>query len=522
MKRFRALTTLCLAAGLLFYAAGCADLAVNNLNDPDTERVLADPSDIQTLPAGAMVTWFQASNTIFHPWFALLTAGDQFTASWGNWGMQAVSSLPRVAYTNTLTSTERAVAEDPWYQFYSAVATANDVLLRVEAGAVIEDEATTQMVKASSHLVTGLSHGYIALLFDQGYVLSPEVQQQVTGGELEATEVPFAPHPEVMAFAINQLDLAIQAADAAASLEPGITMPETYINGYTIDMNQLKQMASSFAARFLTYQARTPAENEQTDWGRVLAYAQNGFDFTFAPMGDGSVWFSYVQMYGSRSTWVRLDQRVVHMIDPSQPVPYPNNTSQIPPADSTLDARLTTYFDYIPTVGFDPARGYYHFGHYLRTRSDMWFGNLLEPMPIFTVSEINLMKAEALLRSGGSKQQAADLINISRVGAGEKEPVTASMSTQELLDAMYYERFLEIDYFGIGQGFFDRRRFGTLVEGTFRQLPVPAAELSLRGAEFYTFDGDAGGGGDNSASYTVLALPNAEPLQRLRPAPHRF
>jgi hypothetical protein len=122
-----------------------------------------------------------------------------------------------------------------------------------------------------------------------------------------------------------------------------------------------------------------------------------------------------------------------------------------------------------------------------------------------SVDEMRLLKAEAELRLG-NLQDAADLINVTRVGNGELAPVGPNGvpesdscvprrddgSCGTLLDALEYERLIELAGLEATRAYVDRRGFGTLKTGTFLQLPVPGEELQMLGQPIYTFGGVGG------------------------------
>ena len=60
---------------------------------------------------------------------------------------------------------------------------------------------------------------------------------------------------------------------------------------------------------------------------------------------------------------------------------------------------------------------------------------------------------------------------------------------QEIIDAIFYERYIELFNTAVGSGFFDRRRINQLQIGTFRHLPVPATELEVLTEALYTLGG---------------------------------
>jgi hypothetical protein len=105
-------------------------------------------------------------------------------------------------------------------------------------------------------------------------------------------------------------------------------------------------------------------------------------------------------------------------------------------------------------------------------------------------AESDLIRAEALIRSGGSLQTAADLINITRVGRGNLPPATAADGADALLSDISYERDVEISTTS-GTTLYWRRAVTDqpMQPGTPCQLPIPAKELETLGLPIYTFGG---------------------------------
>src|SRR5690606_19723605 len=145
----------------------------------------------------------------------------------------------------------------------------------------------------------------------------------------------------------------------------------------------------------------------------------------------------------------------------------------------------------------------YFFGRF--GTGDSWQAG---PLPAMLVSEMNLLKAEGLIRTSQAAL-AVPLINLSREANGNLPPVTVDGPPDEqgcvprqldgtcgsLWDALRYEKKVE----GVGVSgviaFFDARGWGELPENTMLHLPVPGSELATLRLPLYTF----GGGGAGSA-----------------------
>ncbi|MFC1564578.1 hypothetical protein ACFL6G_06545 [candidate division KSB1 bacterium] len=147
------------------------------------------------------------------------------------------------------------------------------------------------------------------------------------------------------------------------------------------------------------------------------------------------------------------------------------------------DGRLFYYEPATPHYGVS-----YHWSLYRFKKFNYQYPAAYGPMPHITVAEMDMLKAEAYLRGyGGTKADAADLINKTRVLNGEMEPLTGEESDLELWKWMCYEKRIETQLTGIA--YFDYRSWagmkidGELVvhvpSGAMIQFPVPGKELQI-------------------------------------------
>jgi len=163
---------LAVATGALLALAGCSqDLNIPDTNAPDTKRALSTPSDVAALAASSIQTWQDAS-TEMNPNESVAVMADALTSSFNNFGMNRSAAEPRVAYPNNTTGGDyTSMVQDPWYNNYTALGEANDVLAAIGKGIVIDDAPTTESYKALAMLTQGLALGNISLFFDQGFVV---------------------------------------------------------------------------------------------------------------------------------------------------------------------------------------------------------------------------------------------------------------------------------------------------------------------------------------------------------------
>jgi hypothetical protein len=166
---------------------------------------------------------------------------------------------------------------------------------------------------------------------------------------------------------------------------------------------------------------------------------------------------------------------------------------------------------------FNPSRGRYHQSNLQHVRyqelggsTENLGGDGTGQDPFYTPQMNDLLWAEGLIRSGGSKVLAAQKINNSRFNRGGLPALTGAEADTVLLDALHYEQ--EVEFMGQGAtAFFNRRRIDGLLSGTPRQMPIPAKELDVLTRAVYTFGGPngpdmapgVGGGSARSSRETV-------------------
>lgn len=517
----------------LFGAAACADLDVENPNDPDTRRALASPGDVESLIGGSFRSWWEASDWWHSITFS--TMSDAHSSSWGNFGMRELSSEPRIAIPNTTNWNYNYVLEDPWYSAYSSIKASVDGLNAIEDGLKITDESgkdQTPRAKAFAKFILGIGHGHLAAMFDQAFVYDETV-------DLETESLELQPAADVMAAAAGYLEEAAQIASSNS-----FTLPASWINEQPLSSAELARVAKSFQARYLASLARTPAERAAVNWGKILELTSdaNVIQADFGPIGDGyNQWPSPYKYYGAQSTWSRLDLRTIGQADVSgeyekwmaTPVadrkPFVINSPDRRIMGAAGPKTSGTFAVYYATVPFVTARGTYHFSNYAgQGHLTEYLATQTGQMVTLSVAEMRLLRAEALARTGNN-QGAADLINVTRVGKGKLPPVTAAGvpndpatcvpqnadgSCGSLMEALYWEKLLETWHIDSGNVFFDRRGWGKLVSKTPLQWPIPAKELEVLQLPVYTFGGDKGG----AAPFRGIAFGDAVGASAATPA----
>ncbi len=483
--------------GLITTAAACMDMDIVNPNQPDRERALAEPGDVESLLATGFYRFWNGTQK-YSPGMGLSVVANEQTSAYANYGMLPLAELPRARWDNSPTYPRRDFITNPWNNLYLGISNVAESLAALDGGMRFVDGAgTDQSVRARAYgkFTLGLSHGFLALMFDQALIFDETT-------DLEQLSPP-APYGEVMQAAIGYLEEAIALADANTFQLPGGNA--AWINGRALTNRELSEWAHSIAARYLASVARTPAEREAVDWVRVLHHLDRGVYGDDGPEGDANLWWWAT---GHRDDiWMRAAYDLVGPADTTgayqdwTATPYRDRRPfQLQTADRRIHGSggPATPGKYVRFMGFGSPfpdeRGTYLQSYYYYTRYDYHkdsSGRGL--MPLFLESEADLLRAEALLRLGGGRNAAIDLINRWRVGVGELEPLPYGVDDATLWSTLQYEKAIETANSIAGLVYFDRRGWGTLPCGTPLHFPIPGAELELLLIPNYTFGGDAGG-----------------------------
>jgi len=512
MKNLKySIVSLCIFC-LLGISACDNDLEVTNQNEPDIIRAFSNPRDLINTVGGGFLTWWNGTNGDQHPGLALAIGANLTTGERAGAGQQDFSEIPRIAYPNSVFYNRQETIDNPWFQNYAALAAANAGLKALDNGIELESEKEETMLRASAQMIQGLTLGQLGTLFDQSVI----VDENSTVEEIASSK--FEPHGVVVDMALLKFDAAIQTSGTMS-----FSLPNGFISGYDasnpLDNVKLAQFANTMAARILMQNARNPEENLNTDWNRVLDYARKGISgWDFAPSAEGAaepgLWVDRYKRESSRPDRIRTSNEIIGL---------EGSTGQLeawlalPPNDrrpfqvETNDRRVTAegdptapglYFGYDPSTHGSVSRGWWRQSQYYHIRYASHL-NFTGPSYYCTEAENGLIIAEALLRTGGNKNEAVDIINQTRVTNGQLPALIGSESTEELLNALMYERLLELGYTAAGLTYADKRRWeftGPFVRGngsgvyqhftgTPRNLPVPARELQTLGLEVYTFGG---------------------------------
>lgn len=459
---------------------GCETLDVDNPNAPSAEMALENPNEYLDIIEGNFLTLWQATE-LDDPHWGLSVTAQVMTSSHGNWAAWDLGRIPREPVQNNLNYAYRTLYEDPFSRLNSSLASVNDPMRIISEGTrvIIEGQDRTEEALAKGKAIQGWAMAYMGLFFDQGYAVDENS---------DPATIELKPYSEVIDFAKVKLSEAI-------ALSENNSFTVTGFNGLSISSADFAKLLRTILAKAEAYKSRNAEQTTSVvDWNEVLTLTEDGIDQDFAPVGDGNFWWSRVKIQGQDPVWARVSQRILKMMDDRFVYPWPNNVTIMDPIEDPADNRINTDFTYSGSPAFQVARGYYFFSSYTYSRYQEYRATLQEPMMHTPVAEKDLLRAEALVRTGGSRDEAAELINRTRVARGGLTPLTGGDSDEDLLYGIYYERLVELGWGGGGTGYFVRR-MTTVPEllpepGMIEHLPVPARELNILGLDVYTFGGE--------------------------------
>jgi hypothetical protein len=535
---------------LLFGAAACADLVVDNTNAPDRRRALATPGDVESLVAGAYRSWFggeeyQSSvSGTSGAWMGV--ASFMWSSTAANLGMNEYSKLPRVPIQNSATHADYGYIADSWTRHYRALASINDGLRTIQSDTSVSNAlgaARVRRAKIFGKFVQGLAHGSVALIYDKGYIVD-EGKEIITptGAPVDLGEP--VGYQALMNAALAKLDTAIALATGDT-----VTIPAAWMGtSGPVTMTQLVQVANSFQARYRANVARTAAERAAVNWNAVLADVGAGVHADW--MADRSVVFpsftgQSTLQYMQLTTYQQVTYFIHGMADTSgsyqQWLALPlasrdANINNLPvlirtpdlrfPRGETSATQLANKGKYIhirtnaagtaaavAPQWTQPTRGTWRWSWYAERELDggkhgtgLW--------PELPYAEMRMLAAEALFRTG-NLGAAADSVNVTRTANGLNATNAAGLNTScvprlpngscgGLFEMLKWEKRMELWAKGPYKAswYFDGRGWGDLYRGTALHLPIPEEQSIVLGlGAAYTFGGVGGQGASTGSSY---------------------
>ena len=521
IKKMKSMVGLC--AAVLLSTGACLDLEVENLNNPDRERAIRTPGDVEALVSGGFQPWYYTAHR-FYPNMAMSCVADAHSSSWGNFGMRDNCSEPRIAWNNDPAYGSNAVARVPWQNAYGSLAAVRDGLIAIDGGLRIQegpDEPdNTERLQLFGKLIQALTFSNLAVIYDQAFI----VDQTVTAEDLNSLEP--IPSDQVWAKAEELYAEVIQGAERATFTIPA---PWTGFQGEW-DGPRMAEVARAYRTRYRTQLPRTPAERQGLNWSAILADAQMGISEAYGGHHTtGNAWYTvhYQKRYAAWFTgWTRLDYRTIGPADASggyqqwisaplaQRYPFDMDTDDVRiapvvgPCPHAPSASCGKYVRYMGNSPFPADRGIYHYSNYIDWRwAYLWYEDRYQGFwPDITPLELEFIAAEANYHMGNTTA-TMEFVNRNRAngelppftdpngvapGGDRCVPKTESGACGDLWEAYKYEKRIELYQYGMGTEYFDDRGWGDMVQHSWTQLPIPGGELDLLLMEIYTFGGPGG------------------------------
>ncbi len=538
-------------------ACNSTDLAVENPNSGNSERVLGTPNDAEALLGTYYKRW---SSGVYGSTADLQGMASMMSlmnySSLANNGLNTKTPFTGGANVNTPGNVVQGEQSRLYFYMGEVNRVANTFLSRIEAGLNLGSPAREARDKAFAEFLRGVSIGYTAMMYDSVAVVT-------TGQSAEDAGV-LVPYTEAADSAYAAFERAIVLTNTTATGDQGFPLPTTWIpSPMSWTKPNFEQLIRSYRARIRANMARTPAERAAVDWAKVIDDASKGFTAdhlvtTHTTQGPTNSWR---QQFLAFTTWHQMPPFFIGMADVSgsyaawiaQPMGsrsgfgmatpdtrFPQgNTRQEQQDDFAITSCTAAntvckrYFRNRPTgndVNSGSGFGFSQFDHvrfYPWNQNGDGSGARNGPTPFMVKPELDLLQAEGLFRQGNYAGAAA-LVNITREKNG-LPPITAFDATSPvpggancvpkvpvapfnvvacgtLWEALKYEKRIETAYTHYAPWFLDGRGWGDLPKDTPLFWAVPYQDLQARGTPVDALYGTGPGAGNAPNSSAAVSV----------------
>ncbi|HXF96862.1 MAG TPA: hypothetical protein VNI61_12255 [Gemmatimonadales bacterium] len=524
MRKFRYVAVMLAAAGVV----ACEDpLDVKNVNNPNTDDVLATPADLQNWIRDTYNAWFRG-NYFDNLRPQMFTSALENHSELANFNMGPRYLMPRNFIENSRGAAGTGESNADFVQFHRAARSAALGLQKLRT-ITLGSPGLDAQARAFAWFALGLSNGYLSMVWDSAAVASPDDDPACVSLDCLPQLVGYR---QVNAAALANLDSAEAVALAAPS--GAFPIPAAWLRQDAgVSQASFLRLVRSYRAQIRAGVARTPAERAAVDWTRVIADAEAGITANFQINADpANNWTISWPVNNFRAgSWHGMHQFMIGMADTSGEYERWLNTPraskvqfliQTPdrrfPVGATRTAQQSgtavlppgQYFRNRPPGDDTPGDGLGSsmYDHY-RFRA-FFNANRIGPYPILTKAEIDLLAAEGYIRTGDLERARAK-INLTRAASGldtipagvaltdpvpggtrcvPRVPVWTGTAYQavcgNIWEALKWEKRMETAYTGYGNWFIDSRGWGDLPEGTALDWPVPWQEKDTRRLSFVT------------------------------------
>lgn len=466
---------------LFLVLQGC-ELDVDNLNEPDRNRVLGSSEETITLLQSTTSGFFSnliSSRNIYYDYMADQLITCSLSSPW------PFNREPRERLSNEVGGTFGSVFNRDWEAFYRAIATANDILKQVETWETETDDSKNK-VRASALTLKGLATGYVGLIYKEGVILDSNIP---------TNEMTFSNYKDIISKAVTYLN---EAKDIYIN---NVDINWDYLPGFDLSSTEITQVINTYAAKFLLGQARNHEEFMALDFNIIKNYLDNSIENILTGPGSVEIYNSY-QYYASRKRRGRFsyaaDQKIPWLLS-GKTAPTKKGAEDSTPITS-IDKRAELYFDYKEQTNFsyserDPTL----YSNYANKRySPIPKDRYDYPANLLHIEEIVLLKAEVAYGMGNYTLAENILNSSNRVTVG-KMPLLTGANKSKIADVLFYENSIELNLAGKAVNWMFMRRWNLLQEGTMLHFPVPGIEAQLLGVDVITIGGQGTGDGIDSA-----------------------
>jgi hypothetical protein len=534
----------------LLAAVACREpLLVENLNNPETERVFRQPASIEAA-IGSSYQVCRNNHNEDNLYEQYLTMSGESYSQLNNFSMGPRGSIPRTPVLNNKSASQ---AENGRYgalqramRFSANAVQALDNLRANDVdGLALESDEQDQRARAMGFFGIACNLGFVGLGWDSAGSLRDLHQIPVD------SVPPLVGGHTVVGDALAYLDSAIAIA-SNASLNGGFPTESEWFGGNSLSADEFVALARSWKARFRAQVARTPTERAAVNWAEVIADAEAGIeDDLVVDIGGATGWdieFNHSQMHVS-SAWHQLHAMYWGMADVAggyateiakdanargyflivtPDLRWPQGATRAEQRAASPEGSDWTDLPYIKnrssadTPGDPWGATFYNHHRYKYIRNNANAGLY----PDFLKAEVDLLAAEGYIRTGQIAQAAAK-IDIWRTRAGlpaltgvvadaddpvpggancvpkVPTPPNRTLVCGNILEAMKWEWRMEMAYNVLGAWYFPGRGWGDMIEGTVLEYPVPVDELDARLLPYYNL----GGGGRSSHGANTYGFP---------------
>lgn len=541
-----------LAGAACVSIAACSEqLTVVNPNNPETERALTRPTDVEALISGSYNTMHRATIGASNLPPQTYTLGMENYSSLANENMGVRASIPRPPIVNFRGNSVASQNYAPYLGLARAARAAAIGLAKVNDPTFTffpTSASQTARARAFAHFVIGISLGQLAMVYDSGSAVNENDDLTL------AAPLPFLNYDALAAYAISRLDSAAAISPASGTLGyPGAWFSAS---ATALTSAQFVGLVRGWKARIRAGAARTETERAGVAWPLVIADAAAfntawaGADFVqlMTPaLGWSATWPGY--QYNSSSVnwhmiwgytagfsasqtaydaWLATPPatRAQYLIV-TPDLRWPQGATRVAQqcaSQSVTGASCTGLpttpgaFQYMENratgndwVGADPsAASQYRHRRWLAFFNASSIGNYTA----MTAAEMRLLQAEGELVAGNFAAAAA-LIDVTRVGRGGLPALTAvvldgttavpggatcvpripvgpaftSSACGNMMEALKYEKRIETQYTAWTNWWIDGRGWGDMPAATPPSWPVPYQEMDTRGQAFYDMGG---------------------------------